>query len=76
MNHDEFRFKAQFCDEVIDARIQLYWTDTYYLFLNNCLQGVLQLRDGSWSFAASSNQDYNSDDLLVLAEIIETNLIN
>jgi len=76
MNHDEFRFKAQFADEVIDARIQLYWTDTYYLFLNNRLQGVLMKREDSWRFAASTNQDYNSDDLLVLAEIIETNLTN
>ena len=76
MEHNDFKFKAQFGDEVCDARIQVYWNETYYVFLNKCLQGVLTKRKDSWTFAASSNQDYNGDDILVLAEIIETNLKN
>ncbi|WP_316831826.1 hypothetical protein [Pedobacter aquatilis] len=74
MLQEEFKFKAQFGSAIIDAKISVYWTDTYYLFLDNALTGILSYRNNCWSFAASGNQDYNSDDLLVLAEIIQTNL--
>lgn len=74
MDHEEYKFKAQFGDEVFNARVSVHWTDTYYVFLNKYLQGVLMKRGDSWTFAPSTNQDCNSDDILVLAEIIETNL--
>ena len=76
MKHQEYIFKAQFVDEVFDARVSVHWVDTYYLFLNKYLQGVIMKRGNSWSFTPSSKQDYNSDDILMLAEIVETNLIN
>ena len=76
MNHQEHNFKAQFVDEVFDARVSVHWVDTYYLFLNKYLHGIIMKRGNSWIFAPSSDQDYNSDDILILAEIVETNLIN
>jgi len=58
---------------VFDAKISIHWVDTYYLFLNNYLQGVLAKREGSWRLAPNKNQDYNSDDILILAEFYKAN---
>ena len=76
MNHHDFKFKAKFVDEVIDCRLQLYWPDNYYLFLNNCLHGILMKRSDCWTFTPTGGQEYNSDDILVLAEMVKTNFTN
>jgi len=73
MNHHDFKFKAQFVDEVIDCRLQLYWPDNYYLFLDNHLNGILMKRSDSWTFTPTGTQEYNSDDILILAEMVKTN---
>jgi len=59
-------FASYHGNEIKRARIELYWTDTYYLFENDYLISIITLRNGVW---AMTDQSINGDKLLTSADL-------